>query len=164
MDCCFRWNIENSLHFQRRRSPLLDPLWCFGLLCPEDGDAKHRRSNALLFGWSPRRSLWSVRAAFHGEFFFWNFCFLNCEYSFYVAYPLWVLELSTHSLDLCFAKFIFSDCCYLFQRILYNDTPHRDFFACVRETSQAFIDRSGWIYRSDMPVHVPFHGVVVLPA
>ena len=52
----------------------------------------------------------------------------------------------------------------IFQRVMYNDTPHRDFFACVRESNQEFVNGSGWVYRDDGPVDVPFDGVVILPA
>ena len=52
---------------------------------------------------------------------------------------------------------------FIFQRVLYNDTPHRDFFSCLRESNQEFVSRSGWVYHSRVQICVPFPDIVVLP-
>ena len=50
-----------------------------------------------------------------------------------------------------------------FQRALYNDMPHQCFFSCLRESDQAFISRSGWVYRPGNSVYLPSDDILVLP-
>ena len=76
-------------------------------------------------------------------------------FSILVLWAYWVVKLICTLLGL--------KC--LLQRMLYNNTPHRDFFCCLRESNQGFIDRSGWIYSpTSSPINVPFPDIQILPA
>ena len=76
-------------------------------------------------------------------------------FSILVLWAYWVVKLICTLLGL--------KC--LLQRMLYNNTPHRDFFCCLRESNQGFIDRSGWIYSpTSSPINVPFPDIQILTA
>ena len=41
--------------------------------------------------------------------------------------------------------------------------PHRDFFACLRESDQDFYDRSGWVHQKGAAIYLPEDDISVLP-
>ena len=51
-----------------------------------------------------------------------------------------------------------------FKRALQHNMPHRNFFCCLLESNQGFINRTGWVYSTQSPINMPFEDNVVLPA